>query len=242
MKRIFIPVLLLGAISFLFALPERQVARIDNPSPAVAERFLKTDMDIAAYIPGRYLDLVADNEALDALRAEFPHIRVTQTEQQLKDNLRGNRDIAGYHTYAQMVAELDSLQALYPGLMATSIIGSGWGASYAAENLPAYLDFDHDIWAVKLSANVSQTEDEPAFYFVGDHHAREPLSTEVCLGIINYLLQNYGTDPVVTQIMNTSEVWVVPLINPDGHKIVVSQTDVWWRKNIRDNKIGIAHV
>ena len=235
MKRIFIPVLLLGAISFLFALPERQVARIDNPSPAVAERFLKTDMDIAAYIPGRYLDLVADNEALNALRAEFPHIRVTQTEQQLKDNLRGNRDIAGYHTYAQMVAELDSLQALYPGLMATSIIGSGWGASYAAENLPAYLDFDHDIWAVKLSANVSQTEDEPAFYFVGDHHAREPLSTEVCLGIMNYLLQNYGTDPVVTQIMNTSEVWVIPLINPDGHKIVVSQTDVWWRKNIRDN-------
>lgn len=211
------------------------VGRIDNPCSADLERFLRENRDIAAYLPQEYLDLVLTAAELDELRADFPGIHITQTEAQLKHNLLPERDIPGYHNYNQMVSELMQIQAEYPSLMQTSLIGSGWGAEYADENIPAYLTFDHDIWAVKVSANVLASEDEPAFYFVGEHHAREPLSTEVCLGLLSYLLENYGTDPVVTGILNSSEIWIVPLLNPDGHKIVTDQSDVWWRKNIRDN-------
>lgn len=211
------------------------VARIDNPDHSVLERFLQTGADIASYKPGVYLDIVVNAGELDLLREDFPRIYVTQTESRLKKNLRAERDLPGYRNYQQMVDELTNLQAQYPALMQTTVLGTGWGSIYAAQNLPAYMEFDHDILAVKVSANVQETEDEPAFYFVGEHHAREPLSTEVSMGILIHLVENYGTDPIVTGIMDDSEIWIVPLLNPDGHKIVIEETDVWWRKNIRDN-------
>lgn len=235
MRNLILSCLLLAIALSLSARAERMVARIENPPPDLLERFQTQGADIAAYRPGQYLDLVVDATTLTELRREFSNVSVTQTEQQLKENLRPARDLPGYRSYAQMVTELMQLQAQYPSLMSTSVIGTGWGATYADQNIASYLNFDHDLWMVKVSANVQATEDEPAFFFVGEHHAREPLSTEVCMGILIHLLENYGTDPVVTNILNTSEIWIVPLLNPDGHKIVTSETDVWWRKNIRDN-------
>ena len=234
MKPIF---LTLAVILFSFPLfaGQRMVARIDFPSPATLERFVNEGADIAAYKPGVWLDLVLTQSQFDLLPKEFPCLRVTQTEAQLKSNLLPTKDIPGYRNYDQMLTELNQLQNEYPNLMQVSSIGESWGSIYAGEGISHYQNFDHEIWAVKVSANAQLDEDEPAFYFVGEHHAREPLSTETCMGILIHLLENYGTDPVVTGILDTSEVWIVPLLNPDGHKIVLQQTDTWWRKNLRDN-------
>ena len=224
---------------FLFALSlqasPRLVARIDDPASSTLQRFLSEGADIASYKPSSWLDLVLTEEQFSLLRSEFPGLRVTQTEAQLKTNLQAAKDIPGYRSYTQMLDELLQLQAQYPSLMQVSSLGESWGSIYAGQGIPYYQTFDHELWAVKVSANVQLQEDEPAFYFLGEHHAREPLSTEACMGILIHLLENYGSEPVVTGILDTSEVWIVPLLNPDGHKLVIDQTDVWWRKNIRDN-------
>ncbi len=212
------------------------VARIDNPLPADLLRFQLEDRDICAYHPGLYLDLLLNNVDFQSLKQEFPELHITQTEEQLKTNLSsGTRDIPGYREYQDMVSELMQLQAQYPSLVETSVIGTGWGAVYNDQNQSAYANFDHQIWAVKLSDNVQVHEDEPEFYFVGAHHAREPISTEVSMAILIHLLEGYNTDPQITNIVNNSQIWFVPLLNPDGHKIVLDQTDVWWRKNLIDN-------
>jgi hypothetical protein len=233
MKHLLVIVLVLIITPLLAS--QRMVARIAGPQPETVERFARESRDIASYKPGVYLDLVVTSEEYSQLLREFPRLEITQTENQLKQNLQPERNLPGYRTYNEMLSELQTLAAQYPSLMQLTSIGTGWGSVYTAQNLQQYAAYDHELWAVKLSANVGQTEDEPAFYFVGEHHAREPLSTEVCMGIINNLLANYGSDPAVTQILDSSEVWVIPLLNPDGHKIVIDQTDVWWRKNIRDN-------
>ncbi len=224
---------------FLFALSlqasPRLVARIDDPASSTLQRFLSEGADIASYKPSSWLDLVLTEEQFSLLRSEFPGLRVTQTEAQLKTNLQPAKDIPGYRSYTQMLDELLQLQAQYPSLMQVSSLGESWGSIYAGQGIPYYQTFDHELWAVKVSANVQLQEDEPAFYFLGEHHAREPLSTEACMGILIHLLENYGSEPVVTGILDTSEVWIVPLLNPDGHKIVLQQTDIWWRKNLRDN-------
>lgn len=214
----------------------RFVARIDQPDPAAFIRFEKEGRDICAYHPGMYLDLLLDEQSYIELQSEFPGIHVTQTEAQVKANLSsGSKDIPGYRTYTGMVTELMQLQAQYPSLIQVSTIGSTWGAQYAAQDIPAYLNYDHQIWAVKLSDNVQEHEDEPEFYFVGEHHAREPISLETVMGILTNLLEGYNTNTQITDLVNNSEIWFVPLLNPDGHKIVIDQTDVWWRKNLIDN-------
>jgi len=70
---------------------------------------------------------------------------------------------------------------------------------------------------------------------MGTHHAREPISLEVAMYVLNHIVNNYGTDPDITASVNSKQIWFVPLVNPNGHKIVWDNVDTWWRKNIRDN-------
>lgn len=212
----------------------RFVARIDNPALDTFTRFQNLGFDICAYHPGKYLDILLDDALMQSLIADFPSLHVTQTEAQLKANLLPERDIPGYRDYQEMLDDLLLLQAQYPALVQLSQIGETWGAQYAATN-SAYQNFNQQLWAIKLSDNVATTEDEPAFYFVGAHHAREPISMETVMGILNHLLDGYGTNNQITNIVDNNEIWFVPLLNPNGHKIVIDQTDVWWRKNLHDN-------
>ncbi len=218
---------------------ERFVARIDNPLASTYDAFSSNGFDVCAYSPGEYLDVLVNDTIYRSLQGQYPNIRITQTEARLKSNLVSkSKDLPGYRDYQTMLDELLLIQAAYPNLVQVVSLGNTWGTVYAENNISTYQGFNHQIWAVKLSNNVSQTEDEPAFYFAGEHHAREPISMETVMGILTYLVEGYGNDNAITNRLNSSEIWLVPLINPNGHKLVIDQSDVWWRKNIRDNNLN----
>jgi len=134
-----------------------------------------------------------------------------------------------YHTYEELTTELQNLEAQYPSLCRVDSIGRA-------------TQFPRTMWAVKLSDNVTVEEDEIAVFYLGTHHASEVLGCETLLYMINYFLQHYGSDPVITQWMNSYEIWFVPLVNPDGHYAVTSNINLFWRKNARDiNGNGIYY-
>ena len=235
MKNLLLASLFSFVFCLLFSAPVREVVRISGADLALYEHYQSLGADIAAFHPGQYLDLVIPVALEGQYRILHPNLEITQTEAQLKQNLvSDDRDIPGYRTYAGMLDELMNLQAQYPNLMTVESIGAGWGAVYA-ESQPYYSSFEHQIWSVKVTNNVLVEADKPALYFCGTHHAREPLSLEVSMAILIHLLENYSTNTEVTNLLNNFQIWIVPLVNPDGHKVVIDQTDVWWRKNIRDN-------
>ncbi len=211
---------------------ERFVVRISAPETGTLMSVLKSGHDIAAFVPDKYIDLVVDQQAYTDLQAEGFTMEVTQTERQLKENMVTGRSLAGYRTYSDLYSELLSLQASHPDICKLYDIGDSRGKGYSA---PAYNNYKHDIWAVKVSDNVETEEDEPCIFYMGEHHAREPISLEVVMYVLNHILSNYGTDPSITSSVNSKQIWFVPLVNPDGHKIVTDETDLWWRKNIADN-------
>ncbi len=88
-----------------------------------------------------------------------------------------------------------------------------------------------NIWALKISNknNFSKLK-KPIFYINGMHHAREVMSPEVPLDMIEYLLTNYGGDKKVTHWVDQNEIYAVPMVNPDGNNIVWTNNN-WWRKN-----------
>lgn len=91
------------------------------------------------------------------------------------------------------------------------------------------------IWAIKISEFAKvHNPNKPAVLFNGMHHAREVMGPEVALDIIETLLTNYGKDPKITQWVNSTEIWVLPMFNVDGNNIVWTD-DNMWRKNARDN-------
>ncbi|MEO0077145.1 MAG: M14 family zinc carboxypeptidase, partial [candidate division WOR-3 bacterium] len=52
---------------------------------------------------------------------------------------------------------------------------------------------------------------------VGAHHGNEKISTEITLSFLKYLLENYATNQQVNYLVNNREIWIVPILNADGH-------------------------
>jgi hypothetical protein len=130
---------------------------------------------------------------------------------------------------------LQYLENQYPNIFKLHDIGDSRGKQYAQNGLSVYDNYEHEIWAVKISDNVESEEDEPSVYYFGTHHAREPISLEVVMNLMNYLLESYENVDSITEYINNAQIWFVPLVNPDGHKIVMDEVDLWHRKNIADN-------
>lgn len=128
-----------------------------------------------------------------------------------------------YHTYAELQTELTSLASAHSSIASVNSIGQSIQG--------------RDLWALKISDNVATDEDEKVIALLGAHHAREWISVEVPLKIAQHLLENYDTDTVIKNYIDNAEIWVVPMVNPDGHQYSVI-SDRLWRKNRRNNGDG----
>ncbi len=115
--------------------------------------------------------------------------------------------MGGYHTLQEIEEELDEMHRLYPQLISEKAsIGK------SLEN--------RDIWFVKLSDNptIDESTSEGVLYLDGLTHAREPMSMEVLLYYLWYLLENYNTNAQVKYLVDHREIYVLPCINPDGYE------------------------
>lgn len=74
-----------------------------------------------------------------------------------------------------------------------------------------------DMFAIKISDNVDQEEDEKTFLMVSSHHSNEYGTPIVAIDAMERLTQFYGTDPTITALVNDWEIWIAPVWNPDGY-------------------------
>ena len=234
MKRIFIFLLLWISMFQLYSL-EKFIIRFENPQNDFVKKLLSENYDISAYKPKKFLDVIVSDSQIKKFRSSGYNFNVINSETQIKQNLTDTRDLAGYRDYEELLNDLQNIATTYPDICHLYDIGDSWGKIYSDNGNSYYDDFHHEIWALKVSDNVEIEEDEPSVYYLGEHHAREPISLEVTMAILNHIVENYGSDPTITENVNNTQIWFVPLVNPNGHRIVTSEYDIWWRKNIRDN-------
>lgn len=135
-----------------------------------------------------------------------------------KQGFLGNGNLRDYHNYAENTAFMQDLESNYPDIVHMFHIGT------SLEN--------RDMWAIKISDNVMVDEDEPELLYTAIHHAREPVSNETCLQLMEHFAQGYGSDPELTYLVNNRELYFVPIVNPDGYAYV-DTNDPYWRKNRR---------
>ena len=184
-------------------------------------------MDVLAVYPDGRADLAVTEDQLRWLESRNAPTSILEradvTEQLVLD-----KNLGLYHTYDEIRAELGQLAADYPSLTRLDTLGYSIEGRY--------------IIAIKISDNPELDEDEPEVLIVGCHHARELMSVEVPIHTARYLLENYGIEPGVTELVDERETWIAPMINPDGHVYVQENHRdpwyMWWRKNRRDNGDG----
>lgn len=109
-----------------------------------------------------------------------------------------------YHTFAELETALHDYAANYPSLCRLESIGK------SVQN--------RDLWMLKITDNPDDEEDEPAFKYISSMHGDEILGVEVMLDLIDRLLTEYGTNAELTELVNETEIYIMPLMNPDGYE------------------------
>ncbi|GLW32849.1 M14 family zinc carboxypeptidase [Actinoplanes regularis] len=141
----------------------------------------------------------------------------------------------GYHTAAGHETHNQQVATAHPDLAVLRTIGQSWRKTQGSGG--------HDIQALCITkiatgdcaANTSGSK--PKFTLMAQMHARELATGELAYKWIDYLVDNYGRVAAVTNLMNTTELWVIPIANPDGVDIVSSNSTrpVSQRKNAHTN-------
>ncbi len=127
-----------------------------------------------------------------------------------------------YHTYAEMVAELDRAVADHPAIVDKLEIGRSHQ--------------NRAIWAAKISDNVGTDENEPEVLFDALHHAREHLTVEQALAVLRWLSDGYPSNSTVKRLVDTREIYIVFMVNPDGGEYDLTGAPYrGWRKNRQPN-------
>ena len=179
--------------------------------------------DVASWGGKRYADIVVYTDELAELDLLAPNNEVLIYDIDKHMREMGVLGVGGaFHTQEETYADMDSFATAYPSICQLQSLGTSHQG--------------RDIWAMKISDNVATTEDEPRVLYLGAHHAREIITPEIPLYIMYWLVQNYGTDSLATFLVDNREIWIVPLMNPDGREYVEHTGD--WRKNRRNNGDG----
>ena len=94
-----------------------------------------------------------------------------------------------------------------------------------------------DIGAVRVTKNVEKAKDgkKPTTVYVAAQHAREWITPEMVRRLLDLYLDPYGTDDRITDLVDDTELWFVPVANPDGYDYTFQEGQRLWRKNLRDN-------
>jgi carboxypeptidase T len=149
---------------------------------------------------------------------------------------RGGTFYGGYRTVAAHEKHIAQVARSHPRLVTRYDIGDSW--------LRANGRGGHEIQALCLTAkrpgdcSLHNRGGKPKFVLMAQSHAREITTSELAERWIDYLVDGYHRDADATAILDSTEVWVVPLANPDGTDIVASGGDqpVLQRKNADDSR------
>ncbi|TYC06556.1 zinc carboxypeptidase [Micromonospora sp. WP24] len=129
---------------------------------------------------------------------------------------------SNYHDYAELTAVVNQVVASHPTIARKLSIGSSYEG--------------RDLMAVKISDNVATDENEPEILFNAQQHAREHLTVEMAIYLLNLFTDGYGSDSRITSLVNGREIWIVPTVNPDGSEYDIATGSYRsWRKNRQPN-------
>jgi carboxypeptidase T len=173
--------------------------------------------------PGLPLDLVVDGDALDELEVAgvswdvlVPDIDEAAAAEamRIQSGVRSASFFDEFHDYREVSEHVRGLAELAPDRAQLH----GLGASLDGRT----------IWALRIGKGSGER-----MLINGTQHAREWIATMATTCIADRLVRDYDTDPTIRAFVDSTDLWVVPIVNPDGYQYSWS-TNRYWRKNRRE--------
>jgi len=111
-------------------------------------------------------------------------------------------DFGRYHSYQEIMDTFALIATTNPNICHLDTIAVSPTGKY--------------VIALKITQNPIQENHRPRLEWDGTTHGNENIGTEICWYIVRQLTGNYGTDPLITYLVNTREIWIIPCVNPEG--------------------------
>ncbi|NPB03063.1 MAG: hypothetical protein GXO39_01425 [Thermotogae bacterium] len=185
-------------------------------SPDKVQKMPLKGVDIVGFSSkGEWTDVAVDEREL-----EFIQSLGIKSEVIIEDVREHSYRVMGsYRTTSQVFSDLVNYASTYPTITKLDTLAITY------EGRP--------IMILRITDNPTADEGEPAVLITGLHHAREWPTVEITMFFIDTLLRGYGTDPEITDFINNLDIYVVPLVNPDGYYYSHDLGNTMWRKNRR---------
>ena len=108
-----------------------------------------------------------------------------------------------YHDYASATELLKQLAAAHPDRAKLSSLGKSYGG--------------REMWVLTIT-NFKKGDDasKPAFWLDGGIHANEIQATEACLYTAWYLLECYGENEFITDLVDSRTFYILAMMSPDS--------------------------
>ena len=133
----------------------------------------------------------------------------TEADEIVTNKTGGEIVIEQYHNYTQLELFLRSLESSQPCLVTVYSLGN------SVEG--------RALLGLRITAPRGKEERPlgvPMVKYVANMHGDESVGREMLLALAEYLVTNYGVIDRVTKLLDTTEVHLVPSINPDGFERV----------------------
>ncbi len=153
------------------------------------------DFEVVAKLPKGFEVYVLEEDVEKFLKLA-PRARL------LEKNIHANIDdkaIENYRNFAMVEKDLKDMAKNYPLLANLET----YGKSLEGRNL----------YSLKLSTG---GENKPKLMVTAATHGDELITTEVLFSLTNELLQGYGKDSRITKILNSRDIYIVPVVSPDS--------------------------
>jgi carboxypeptidase T len=173
---------------------------------------------------GGYLTKWADRATYDAMLAAGLRVQIDQEQTRLanmpiqwnKDSPNPDTFYGGYLTVEEMYTFMDQKVAANPTLVEKIDIGDSWCKTHLGQCTQPNAWNGFDLYVLHIT-NRNIPGPKPAFWYDAGIHSREIATPEVARRFISYLLDNYNTDADAHWLVDYHDIWVMPMLNPDGH-------------------------
>src|SRR4030095_7953469 len=147
---------------------------------------------------GGYLTIIRDRDLYYGLTARGHRVEIDEKSSRNLSDPQILRDTfyGGYKSVEEIYAFLDEKVAQFPNLVEKIDIGDSWCKTNPGSCVLPSPWNGYDLWVLHIT-NRNIPGPKPVFWADGDIHAREIATPEVVMRLIDYLLNNYDTDPDV---------------------------------------------
>jgi hypothetical protein len=175
------------------------VVEVTFPDRDALGQLARAGYDISN-VQGNVATIYASLEELERLKQTGYPLR--EREQPSRQEGFDIMALGNYHSYDTLTEELNAYVESHPDICRLYTLGQSVQG--------------RELWAMLITDNPDDEEDEPELKYVSTIHGDEPPVTEMCLYFIDLLLTEYGQDDRITNLINSTAIWIVPLMNPDG--------------------------